>query len=184
MSGQLPPSASGQVPDDALRLHALVPMKPEFDIESPAARKKLLRAISPEGASRHHSVLRQIFEAEVEFRRRLEYDDLGDADWDPAWGEDDNYFENVYWCAWLLFLIGDPADVPAMWHAKYKVEFDLECCFDEESMLGAGPERTVAWLRDQGMHEIADGLSWWCKEDRTEQLARWSADRSRYFLGT
>jgi hypothetical protein len=155
----------------------------DMDIETPAARKRTLRAIAPEDASKFHSLLRRMFTVEVEFRRRLAYDDLGDDDWDPAWGEDDDYFENVYWCAWLLFLIGDPADVPAMWHAKYKVEFDLQCGFDTESMLGAGPTRTVAWLREQGMHEIADGLAWWCEDNRSDQLARWSADRRRYFIG-
>jgi len=55
-----------------------------------------------------------MFTAEVEFRRRLAHDDLGYDDWDSAWDEDDKYFENVLWCAWLLFLVGDPVDVPAM----------------------------------------------------------------------
>jgi hypothetical protein len=158
-------------------------MQVAFDIETPAARKRALRAISPEDASRHHALLRGIFVAEVDFRRRLAHDDLGDADWDPAWGEDDDYFENVYWCAWLLYLIGDPADVPAMWHAKFKVEFDLQCGFDLENMLGAGPARAVSWLRDRGMHEIADGLAPLCEGVDAEHLARWSADRRRYFRG-
>jgi hypothetical protein len=159
-------------------------MQSRFDLESPASRKHALRAISQEDAARHHELLRRIFAAEVEFRRRLAHDDLGDDDWDPAWGEDDNYFENVYWCAWLLSLVGDPADVPSMWHAKYEVEFDLQCGFDIENMLGAGPASTVAWLREHGMQEMADDLAHWCEEDHTEELARWSASRRRYFLGT
>lgn len=158
-------------------------MQADFDIQTPAGRKRALRAISPDDVSRHHSLLRGIFEAEVEFRRRIAYDDLGDADWDPAWGKDDNYFENVYWCAWLLFLIGDPADVPAMWRAKFKVEFDLQCCFDVENMLGAGPARVVSWLRDCEMNEIADGLAPLCEAIDAERLARWSASRRRYFRG-
>jgi len=155
----------------------------DFEIETPAGRKRALRAIAEQDAARHHDVLRRIFAAEVEFRRRLAYDDLGDDDWDPAWGEDDSYFENVYWCAWLLFLVGDPADVPLMWKAKYEVEFDLQCGFDIESLLGAGPARTVAWLREHGMQEIADGLENWCEGENAERLALWSAGRRSYFLG-
>lgn len=167
--------------DAAVTTYLSMPI--DIDIETPADRKRALRAIAPEDASSHHSLLRRVFTAEVEFRRRLAHDDLGDDDWDPAWGQDENYFENVYWCAWLLFLVGDPTDVPAMWHAKYEVEFDLQCGFDTESMLGGDPARTVAWLRENGMHEIADGLAQWCRGDCREQLARWSADRRHYFLG-
>ncbi len=155
----------------------------DFDLETPSGRKRALRAIAPEDAPNHHALLRRIFAAEVEFRRCLAYDDLGEDDWNPAWGEDDSYFENVYWCAWLLYQVGDPSDVPSMWHAKYNVEFDLGCGFDVESMLGAGPARTVEWLREHGMQEMADDLAYWCKEDHTEELARWSADHRRYFLG-
>lgn len=160
------------------------PMPSDAVPDMPATRKRALRAIDPEEATRHHELLRGLFAAEVEFRRRLAHDDLGDAAWDPAWGEDDDYFENVYWCAWLLFLVGDPADVPAMWRAKYEVEFDLQCGFDIENMLGAGPGRTVAWLRDQGFQEMANGLAHWCEDDSTERLARWSDERRRYFLGS
>lgn len=176
-----PTSREARYSDAAITTYLRMPI--DIDIETPADRKRALRAIAPEDASSHHSLLRHIFTAEVEFRRRLAHDNLGDDDWDPAWGQDDNYFENVYWCAWLLFLVGDPADVPAMWHAKYEVEFDLQCGFDTESMLGGDPTRTIAWLREKGMHEIADGLAQWCKGDCREQLARWSADRRHYFLG-
>lgn len=182
MCSALTPDGQNVLTKFAMTTRLRIPI--DIDIEAPADRKFALRAIAPEDASSHHSLLRRMFTAEVEFRRRIAHDDLGDDDWDPAWGEDDNYFENVYWCAWLLFLVGDPADVPAMWHAKYKVDFDLQCCFDTESMLGGGPMRTVAWLREQGMHEIADGLTQWCEDDYGEQLARWSADRRHYFLGS
>ena len=151
-------------------------MPPDFNIETPADRKRALRGIVPEDATRHHELLRRIFAAEVEFRPG--------QDWDPAWGKDDNYFENVYWCAWLLFLVGDPADVPAMWRCKYEVNFDLGCGFDVENMLGASPARTVAWLQAHDMQEIADDLANWCEEDSSQELARWSAGRRRYFLGT
>jgi hypothetical protein len=159
-------------------------MQPDFDLETPAGRKSALRAIAQGDPVHHHELLRRIFAAEVEFRRKLAYDDLGEDDWDSTWGEDDDYFENVYWCAWLLSLVGDPSDVPSMWHAKYEVEFDLQCGFDIENMLGAGPARTVAWLREHGMQEIADHLAHWCDGDRAVELARWSVSRRRYFLGT
>lgn len=156
----------------------------DVDLETPAGRKLALRAIAPEEASLHHELLRRLFTEEVEFRRRLAHDDLGDEGWDPAWGEDDDYFENIYWCAWLLFLVGEPSDVPSMWHAKYKVDFDLGGGFDIENLLGAGPARTVEWLRERSMHEIAEGLAHWCENDYADELTRWSEYRRGYFLGT
>ena len=65
-----------------------------------------------------------------------------------------------------------------------EVEFDLQFGFDIENMLGAGPARTLAWLREHGMQEIADHLAHWCDGDRAAELARWSVSHRRYFLGT
>lgn len=68
----------------------------------------------------------------------------------------DEFFENLYWCAFLLHLIGDPADVPMMWQAKHS-DFDTAAGFDVQFLLGAGAETTLTYLTGHARADIARG---------------------------
>jgi hypothetical protein len=139
----------------------------EFDISSPSAREQALRSIRPETAKRHQALLRQIFQAEFDYRRK---------------DEDHEYFENIYWCAYLLFHVGDPDDTESMWLAKH-LNMDTGCGFDIENLVGGGVEQTVAHLRQHGINNVADDIAERFAGCSREEIEEWSRDRQRYFYG-
>jgi hypothetical protein len=134
-------------------------------LEDPARRAELLKDIAPEAAAAHHELLRDIFRVEMEHRRA---------------GGDDEYFENLYWCAFLLNQVGDPSDVPMMWEAKH-IDFDTASGFDVQFLLGAGVEPTLEYLRRQGLADLARELSEF--PELHEDLGQWAAIRRGYFYG-
>jgi hypothetical protein len=132
----------------------------------PAERASTLERISPAQARENHVLLQEIFASEIEYRAS-----------DSA----AEHFENLYWCAYLLFCVGDPADVPMMWSAKH-INFDTACGFDIQFLLGGGVDQTLEYLRSHGHQEIADALLAYEDELRSD-LAEWSTFRHRYFYG-
>jgi hypothetical protein len=109
--------------------------------------------------------VRGIFHAEIECRS-------ADPDFEPE------YFEDLYWSAFLLHIIGDPSDVPLMWRAKH-IDFDTGCGFDVQFMLGAGAAATLAYLNEHGHADIAEALSAYPELD--DDLRDWVAARREYF---
>jgi hypothetical protein len=139
----------------------------EVDIATPASREQALSNILPESAKQHHQMLRQLFAAEMEYRRR---------------DENDEYFENLYWCAYLLFKVGDPSDSEVMWRAKH-INTDTGRGFDAENMFGAGVDETVAYMDKNGFHDIARYILS-CTELRDRShIELWALERRRYFYG-
>lgn len=124
-------------------------------------RAEALATIDPAHPSRHHAELRSILAAEVAYRR-----DGGEE-----------YFENLYWCAYLLFCIGDLNDVDVLWDAKHTT-FDAACGFDGEALLGAGLEATVRHVNSIGRPEIATYL---VELSVDLDLPAWAAFRRAYF---
>lgn len=131
----------------------------------PAAREQLLAAIDPDRAREYHEQLRDIFRLEMQHRRET---------------GGDKYFENLYCCAFLLYLVGDPSDVPMMWQAKH-IDFDTGSGFDLQFLLGAGVSSTLTHLTDHGHADIALDLSGYpeLNDDRKE----WESFRRNYFYG-
>jgi hypothetical protein len=123
----------------------------------------VLAGIEPERARAQHSLLRAIFRAEVADR---------EADGDSE------HFENLYWCAFLLYHVGDPDDVPMMWRAKH-IDFDTACGFDVQFLLGAGARRTLDHLADTGHDDIVRALSEYPELD--EDPREWETFRRGYF---
>jgi len=127
-------------------------------------RAEALAGIDPAQPYRqHHADLRSILAAEVAYRR--------------DGGED--YYENLYWCAYLLFCIGDLNDVEALWEAKHTT-FDTACGLDGQALLGAGLEATVRHAKSIGRPEIATYLE---ELSVGLDLAAWAAFRRAYFYG-
>src|SRR5215467_5315256 len=117
-----------------------------FDLSRPDGRQSALRKISPDrlNAKIFHRELLDIFRREMDFRKTKD----GTA-------EAADYFESLYHCALLLYLVGDPADVPLMWEAK-RINFDTGCGFDAQFMVGAGVLETIAHLEANGHREVSD----------------------------
>ena len=116
-----------------------------------------------------------LFQREVHFARELRVR----TDGGPVCGDGEiDYYENLYWCALLLYFIGDPADVPLMWEAKH-IDMDTAFGFDTQFMFGAGVDATIAYLKEQAHHEIAAYL----ENNKREfaALKRWEHFRIGYF---
>jgi hypothetical protein len=129
----------------------------------PADRERLLASIDLRSVGEHHALLRRILQAEMEQRRT---------------GGSYDFFENLYWCAFLLYLVGDPSDVPLMWDAKH-LDFDTACGFDVQFLLGAGTQATLAYLTDHGHADIARELL--AYPELNDDLQDWVTFRRGYF---
>jgi hypothetical protein len=142
-------------------------MIPGMELDDPAERERLLRAVDPSRVREHHQLLRDIFRVEMRHRNQPE--------------DDGEFFENLYWCAFLLYLVGDPSDVPMMWQAKH-LDFDTACGFDVQFLLGAGAELTLAHLTQHGHADVARGLAVY--PELNEDLEGWESFRRNYFRET
>ncbi|MET4730037.1 hypothetical protein ABIE09_003851 [Lysobacter enzymogenes] len=135
------------------------------DIRKPEDRRRMLQDIQPEEAKRHHAVLRQIFRLEMDYRSI-------DEEWD--------YYESMYWCGYLLFMVGDPRDVRMLWEGKY-INMDTGIGFDIHALFGAGYEETVAYLRANGGSDIVAELDGFAQDLTPERLARWPVQMRDYY---
>lgn len=143
------------------------------DLNSPRGRRALLLKIPPnrDVVRKYHSELVDLFRREMSFSR-------GD---NPAEGDDEaDYFEHLYWCGLLLYLVGDPADVPLMWEAK-NINMDTGCGFDGQFLVGAGVEETIKYLEDRGHKAPADFLKELKAFKELDDLQGWERFRIHYF---
>lgn len=91
---------------------------------------------------------------------------------------DGGFYENLYWCAFLLYRVGDVRDVELLWQAK-NVDFDTGCGFDVQFLAGAGLDETVRYLQMKPDMDSAAALEFVlkCKEsgdfDDLETWFRW-----------
>jgi hypothetical protein len=144
-------------------------MPESVDLSSPAARREVLRSVDVDDPGPHHAVLRRIFDLERDWREGR----------DP--GEDDE-FEQIYLAAFLLFLIGDPADSPRLYAAKFRTgDMDLGIGFDAQAIFGAGRSETLDWLRANGHTDEYDHLVRWLAESEDPRIEDWARYRREYF---
>jgi hypothetical protein len=108
-----------------------------------------LRRVDVENPGAHQAVLREIFDAERAWREGAE-------------GGEDDEFEQVYLAAFLLFLIGDPADSIRLYDAKFRTrDMDLGIGLDAHAIFGAGREETLSWLAENGYADESAHLAEW-----------------------
>lgn len=144
-----------------------------YDLNNPRQRRALLLKIPPsrEVVRKYHAELLDLFRREMTYRR---------AD-RPAEGDDESdYFENLYWCGLLLYLVGDPADVPLMWEAK-NINMDTGSGFDGQFLVGAGALETIKYLEERGQQEPADFLEELKASKELDDLQGWENFRIHYF---
>lgn len=142
-----------------------------FDFSGPPGRQLALAKIPPDRVKARvfHGQLLDIFRREMNFRRTKE-----------GTPEAADYFESLYHCALLLYLVGDLTDVPLMWEAKH-LNFDTSCGFDGQFLVGAGVEETIRSLETSGHKEIADYVSQMKDAGDFDDLPGWERQRIRYF---
>jgi hypothetical protein len=147
-----------------------VPLPQEVlsQLDEPSFRADVLHAIHRDPTINAAGLLRIILKREVAYRRT---DGAGE------------YFENLYWCAFLLWRVGDVRDVLALWQAK-QTNFDTACGLDVQCLVGAGVNETVAYLRASPDAEAPNALDYLlkCREAGDfAELEDWSKWRSAYF---
>ncbi len=117
----------------------------------------------------HHAMLREIFDLERVWREG------------PDNGESDE-FEQIYVTAFLLFLIGDPADSCRLYDAKFRTgDMDLGIGFDAQAIFGAGRHETLRWLSENGYTEEHAALSEWLSHAGAGTVEDWARDVRDYF---
>jgi hypothetical protein len=127
-------------------------MVESVDLSGPAARREALRSVDLDDPRPHHAMLQEIFDLE---RRWREGPDQGGSD----------EYEQIYVTAFLLFLIGDPADAPRLYGAKFRTrDMDLGIGFDAQAIFGAGRSETLDWLLEHGYTDEHEHLSQWLSE--------------------
>jgi hypothetical protein len=141
----------------------------EDDLTDPAIRKARLLAIAPtrDSARRSHALLLKLLGREREYRS-------GDGA--------QEYFENLYWCAFLLYLVGDVRDAVALWDAK-ETNFDTHVGFDVQNLVGAGVRPTLDHLGAVGATQAHEYVRKCQASGDFDDLAGWERDRIRYYYG-
>lgn len=148
-----------------------------FNLNLPRDRREILRSISPDRSSVRtlQSELQDLFVRETDYRRAL---------WLHEATDDDDYFESIYHCALLLYLVGDPTDVPMIWKAK-GLNMDVGSGLDCQFLVGAGVDPTIAYLNENGYSDIVDYLQTCDPRDMTPRaLKDWEQFRIGYFYGS
>jgi hypothetical protein len=117
----------------------------------------------------HHAMLRGIFDLERTWREG------------PDSGESDEY-EHIYVTAFLLFLIGDPADSCRLYAAKFRTgDMDLGVGFDAQAIFGAGRHETLQWLSENGYADERTHLSEWLLHAEDPKIEDWARQVRDYF---
>lgn len=144
-------------------------------LQEPSTRVKIYRAIHPDPLPHHAVLLRKLLALEIEYRRT-----------NPASHNDfDDFFENLYWCGFLLFRIGDLDDVLPMWAAK-NINMDTGCGFDIQCLVGAGVDTTIDYLQQHHSPEARAALEYIleCRHvGDFEEIGEWVQGRISYFAG-
>lgn len=143
-------------------------------LRDPASRRRILESIPPnrEAARENREALLRIFAIEADRRRR-------EDEWTDAESE---YYENLYWCAFLLYLAGEPRDAVPMWHTKY-IDMGTGSGMDCQFLVGAGVDRMLRFLEDSGECEMLADIKEFQACGDFDYLEAWEKDRIRYFYG-
>ena len=102
------------------------------------------------------------------------------ADCADAPDDEFDYADSIYWCAFLLYFVGDLVDVTLMWQAK-NINFDLRCAFDWQFLVGAGVDETIKCFEDHNQEEAADYLKGLKASGELDDLPGWEKFRTDYF---
>ncbi|MBI9045394.1 MAG: hypothetical protein JEZ06_12965 [Anaerolineaceae bacterium] len=143
--------------------------KANHELESPEFRADIYTLIHTQPALACKSLLDTLYEKEIQYRR----DD----------SSSDDFFENLYWCAFLLYRIGDVTDVEKMWVAKH-INMDTGCGFDIQFLLGAGFQETITYLQTKPFpqsSEVLDYIMTCQKSGDFDDMNEWEYGRYEYF---
>ena len=140
-------------------------------------RSRLYPALHRERSSDPGPLLRLLFAAKLAFR-----DDL----WHGRREDEDDAFEQIYFCALLLFRLGEAGDVEILWRAK-RLNMGLGASLDSQFLVGAGVETTIEYLRSVAEPWAEQALQYLtaCREGGDfDDLDGWYRRKEEYYLGS
>jgi hypothetical protein len=114
-------------------------------LSDPAERQELYKLLVNEPLEPLSSLVRAAFQKEVEYR---------DALWEGTVEDSGEFYEGVYRCAFLLYRVGNPEDIPSLWQAKH-LNMDVGSSMGAEFFVGAGLPESIAFIERAGLTESA-----------------------------
>lgn len=153
------PTETWLATDDAARI-----------LSDAATRTRLYASMHPCAEPSHAPLLRALLAHEVAFRS-------------DAANDDDDRFENLYWCALLLSQCAELRDVLALWRAK-QTNFDTGANFDVQFLVLSGVKETLAYLaqsNDPDASKAASYIAACSDAGNFEGMDEWLEGRRVYF---
>jgi hypothetical protein len=143
-------------------------------LTSLATRKALYDLLPVAPAADDRELLIALFDEEIRYRSAL---------WHGTIEDEGDAYENIYWCAYLLYKVGDVRDVLLLWKAK-RLNQDVGTELGIQYFLGAGSQPTIDFLRHSEEAAAADILKYVEESVRSpyfDGVDGFDKDRLRYF---
>src|SRR5262249_5596840 len=102
-------------------------------IRSPPHRLQLYKLLNRGSVQPFGELIRLLFREEMQYANAL---------WEGAVEDRHDAYEGIYDCGYLLYRLGDPADVRLLWEAKW-IDMDVGTGLGAEFFAGAGVEQTL-----------------------------------------
>lgn len=128
-------------------------------------RQRLYKLLLMRPAKEYGTLTRQAFAEEVQYRAAL---------WSGTTEDDGDCYEGIYRCAFLLYRIGDPADIAALWSAKY-LNMDVGTSMGPEFFMGPSLQAVVQYLEKSSLDdskEVSEYIKDWASQDDAERWQR------------
>lgn len=120
-------------------------------VKQATARQQLYKGLLARPRGEFQGLLRYLLQEEVTYRNAL---------WNGEVEDEDNCYEGIYRCAFLLAGCADPSDTLLLWKAKY-INMDVGVSMGAEYFVGAGLNETLSFLEqcdDDDAPEIVEYL--------------------------
>jgi hypothetical protein len=131
----------------------------EQALRIPLNRRAVYYQLAGGHLGQHRQLLLHLLGLEIAFRNAI---------WEGTEGDDDDCFEGIYQCAFLVGRCGEPSDTRALWKAQY-LNQDIGELF-VGYFVGAGVAETLHYL-DQETDEVAKDISAFIREALSEPEA-------------
>ncbi|PJC99924.1 hypothetical protein GQ37_006400 [Janthinobacterium sp. BJB1] len=148
------------------------------ELESPRVRQQLYRILLERPIGPYASLIRQVFEREVQYRKAL---------WQGEIEDDGDACEGIYRCAFLLYRVGSTSDIHALWAAKH-INMDVGTSMGAEFFIGAGLQATISYLAESNLQDSNEILcyvdGWFSQDDAEEWQKDWESSMRRNISDT
>ena len=139
-------------------------------LANPAERQALYKLLLGEQLRPMATLIRVAFQKEAEYR---------DALWEGTAEDDGDYYEGIYRCAFLLYCLGTPEDIPALWQAKY-LNMDVGTSMGAEFFIGAGLDESIKFIENTDHPESSEIAAyiqgWFSQPDAMQWQKTWEED--------